>query len=377
MTRLKAAKTPSKASRHGKISAPALADDERMWAAIVSRDRTCDGQFFYSVATTGIYCRPTCTARRPLRHHVQFHPTPAAAERQGFRACKRCKPNEMTAPEPADLKLTRACRLIEASDTAPKLTDLANAVGLSPHHFHRIFTAHIGVTPKAYAEAERQRRIRANLQQENGTVTDAIFSSGFNSNSRFYSRATEFLGMTPKTYRKGGSETEIRYSIGTCSLGSILVAASPKGICALLLGDDPEELTEDLNKRFPRAKLIGGDKGFEATVAKAIDFVERPTAKHDLPLDIQGTAFQHKVWNALRRIPPGATASYTEIAQRIGHPKAVRAVGHACAANPIAIAIPCHRVLRSDGSLSGFRWGTDRKRTLLLRESKALKPGQE
>jgi AraC family transcriptional regulator of adaptative response/methylated-DNA-[protein]-cysteine methyltransferase len=343
------------------------ADDER-WAAVVARDKAFEGQFYYSVATTGIYCRPGCPARLPKRANVRFYRTRAAAEAAGFRPCKRCKPDAPSLAEQYASRVAEACRVIEDAEEPLRLDALAARFGLSPYHFHRIFKSILGVTPRAYAMAHRQQRMRATLERSS-TVTEAIYAAGFNSSGRFYAASSQALGMTPGEFRSGGENTEIRFAIGQCSLGSILVAASEKGVCAIMLGDDPEALLADLQGRFPRARLIGGDAAFEELTAKVIGLVEAPSSRWELPLDIRGTAFQHRVWQALRDIPPGTTASYTEIAERIGRPEAVRAVARACGANPVAVAIPCHRVVRSDGALSGYRWGLARKRALLAREA--------
>jgi AraC family transcriptional regulator of adaptative response/methylated-DNA-[protein]-cysteine methyltransferase len=320
-----------------------------------------------------VYCRPSCAARRPKRENVRFHATSADAEAAGFRPCKRCRPNAHALYEEHAAKVARACRRIDGAEVAPTLASLAKEAGLSPFHFHRIFKAIAGVTPKAYAVACRQRRMREHLQRSS-TVTEAIFDAGFNSSSRFYAGAAKALGMAPSTYRAGGTETEICFAVRRCSLGAILVAATAKGVAAILMGDKPADLEHDLQARFPRAKLIGGDKGFEALVVKVVALVEAPGASLDLPLDIRGTAFQHRVWAALRDIPAGTTATYAEIATRIGAPKAVRAVAGACAANPLAVLIPCHRIVRSDGALSGYRWGVARKRALLEREARSKGP---
>lgn len=264
-------------------------------------------------------------------------------------------------------KVLEACRLIETAEVLPSLEELARHAGLSPFHFHRQFKAVTGLTPKAYAEAHRARSLRQALDT-GASVTEAIYEAGYNASSRFYEKSTALLGMTPNAYRKGGLGREIRFAIGQCSLGAILVAATEQGICSILLGDDADALARDLQDRFPKAKLIGADAGFEAWVAKVIGFVEQPAIGLDLPLDIQGTAFQQRVWQALRDIPAGEVATYAEVAEYIGDPKAVRAVAGACAANKIAIAIPCHRVVRTDGGLSGYRWGVDRKRAVLLSE---------
>lgn len=270
--------------------------------------------------------------------------------------------------------ITRACRHIEASTDAsqapPKLDALAAQAGMSPYHFHRLFKAETGLTPKAYASAYRARKLRLALDAA-GSVTDAIFEAGFNSNSRFYENADQLLGMRAREYRDGGVGTTIRFAVGQCSLGAILVAQSQRGICAILLGEDPDKLLRDLQDRFPKAELQGADREFEQLVAQVVGFVEAPSTGLNLPLDVRGTVFQQRVWQALREIPPGATASYTEIAERIGRPKAVRAVAQACGANAIAVAIPCHRVVRRDGDVSGYRWGVERKRELLRREAES------
>lgn len=340
------------------------------WAAVKARDPSFDGKFYYSVVTTGVYCRPSCAARLPRRENVTFHASCADAERAGFRPCKRCKPNEPSLHDRYATKIAEACRLIEQVEEPPKLADLAQATGLSPYHFHRIFKAVAGVTPKAYAIAHRQKRARENLMG-NASVTRAIHAAGFNSSSRFYADSTGFLGMTPTDFRSGGNSADMRFAVGECSLGSILVAASGKGVAAIFLGDDPEVLVRNLQDRFPKANLIGGDRAFENVMATVVGLVEAPETGLALPLDVRGTAFQHRVWQALREIPAGTTATYSEIAERIGMPKAVRAVASACAANKLAVAIPCHRVVRNDGSLSGYRWGVERKRALLAREAKS------
>jgi AraC family transcriptional regulator, regulatory protein of adaptative response / methylated-DNA-[protein]-cysteine methyltransferase len=344
--------------------------EARRWAAVMARDAACDGTFYYSVTSTGVYCRPSCAARRPKRENVRFHATCADAEAAGFRPCKRCKPNAPTLHREHAEKVARACRLIEGACEAPDLAVLAKVAGLSPHHFHRVFKDITGLTPNAYAAACRHARVRDNLRK-GGAVTRAIYESGFGSAGRFYADASKMLGMTPSRYRTGGTGAELLHALGQCSLGAILVAASQEGIAAILMGDDPAELLRDLRDRFPKAKLVAGDRDFAELVSRVIAHVEAPDTSLDLPLDIRGTAFQHRVWMALRDIPVGTTATYAEIAQRIGAPKAVRAVAGACAANALAVAIPCHRVVRSDGSLSGYRWGVARKRALLKKEAKS------
>jgi AraC family transcriptional regulator of adaptative response/methylated-DNA-[protein]-cysteine methyltransferase len=338
------------------------------WAAVVRREAVADGAFFYAVSTTGVYCRPSCGSRRAKPENVQFFATGAAAERAGFRPCKRCRPDQPSPGRQQAAKIAAICRWIATAEPVPSLAELAARAGMSPYHFHRVFKAVTGVTPRAYAAAHRARRVRNELGRA-GTVTDAIYGAGYGSNGRFYETADAMLGMTPSAYRAGGANTEIRFAVGECSLGSILVAQSGRGICAILLGDDAEVLTRDLQDRFPRAHLIGGDKAYEKLVARVVGFVETPAIGLNLPLDVRGTAFQQRVWQALRKIPAGKTASYADIAKRIGSPKSVRAVASACAANALAVAIPCHRVVRSDGGLSGYRWGIERKRALLKRET--------
>lgn len=349
--------------------AAATQSDPR-WASVVARSAEADGSFFYSVRTTGVYCRPSCAARRARPENVRFHPTREDAERSGFHPCKRCKPDQPSRFEQHAATVTQACRFIESSSTVPSLEELAGRAGLSPFHFHRVFKGITGLTPREYAAAHRGERVRTELGRTR-TVTAAIYESGYNSNGRFYGESQQVLGMTPTTYRAGGANAEIRFAIGECSLGSILVAQSERGVCAILLGDDPEALARDLQDRFPRATLIGGDPEFERLVSRVVGFVEAPGLGLDLPLDVRGTAFQQRVWQALREIPAGSTVSYAELASRIGAPKSVRAVAQACAANALAVAIPCHRVVRNDGGLSGYRWGVERKRALLKREARA------
>jgi AraC family transcriptional regulator, regulatory protein of adaptative response / methylated-DNA-[protein]-cysteine methyltransferase len=337
------------------------------WQQVQARDVKADGQFFYSVRTTGIYCRPSCGARQPHPENVDFHLTAEAAEAAGFRPCKRCKPSQATANEYA-AKVAIACRVIEGAETLPSLTQLAAHAGWSPSHFHRVFKAITGLTPRAYAHACRAQKLRQALDA-GMNITDAIYETGFGSNSRFYASATDILGMKPKQYVKGGIDTQIHFAITKCILGSLLVASSAKGLCAISLGDDPETLLRELQDRFPFADLVGGDENFESIVATVVGFIETPALTLDLPLDIQGTVFQQKVWQALREIPYGTTVTYSELASRIGAPNAVRAVASACAANTLAVVIPCHRVVRQDGSLSGYRWGIARKKALIEKEA--------
>lgn len=343
---------------------PAYATEAARWYAVQSRDNAAVGHFVYAVRTTGVYCQPGCKARMAKRENVEFFRTPAAAEEAGYRACQRCagiaRRSELVA---------RACRLLEASDTPPALDQLGAELAVGPFHLHRLFKAETGLTPKAYASAYRAQRLRERLGDHATSVTDAIFEAGYNSNSRFYEGAGQRLGMRPKDYRAGGKGATIHFALGQCSLGAILVAQSQRGICAILLGDEPEPLLNQLQDQFPKAQLIGADPGYEQRVAEVVGFVEQPALGLALPLDVQGTAFQERVWQALREVPAGQRASYSEIAERIGAPKAVRAVALACAANCIAVAIPCHRVVRRNGELSGYRWGIERKRQLLDRET--------
>ena len=345
------------------------ATDDGRWAAMQARDPAADGHFVYAVRTTGVYCVPSSSARLPKRENVIFFESAAAAEAAGYRASRRAPGNQTAAATERVALVARACRLIEASEAPRKLNELARSVGMSPYHFHRVFKAETGLTPKAYASAYRARKLREELNAPNGSVTDAIYGAGFNSNSRFYETSNQLLGMRARDYRAGGIGAVIRFAVGQCSLGAILVAQSQRGICAILLGEDPDALVRDLQDQFPKAQFIGGDTEFERLIARVVGFVETPSIGLNLPLDVRGTAFQERVWQALREIPPGTTATYAEIAERIGAPKAVRAVAQACGANHIAVAIPCHRVVRRDGDIAGYRWGVDRKRELLRREA--------
>lgn len=349
--------------------AAAVADDPR-WARIVARDRRADGRLWYSVATTGVYCRPSCPSRTANPKNVTLHDTIESARATGFRACKRCNPDGPSRARETAALVLKACRIIEASEAAPSLQALAAAVDRSPGHVHRLFKAATGLTPKAYADAHRAKKLREGLAS-GASVTQAIYDAGFGSSGRFYERSAELLGMTPTRYRAGGAAEEIRFAVGQSRLGAVLVASSAQGVVSILLGDDPDALLRDLQDRFPKARLIGGDRGYEALVARVCGFAEDPGRGLDLPLDVRGTAFQRRVWQALRQIPVGEQLSYSELARRIGAPGAARAVAGACAANPIAVAIPCHRVVRSDGALSGYAWGVDRKAALLEREARA------
>ena len=351
------------------MSTSSYLGDAQRWAAVQQREPAADGHFYYSVRSTGVYCLPSCAARLPLRANVAFHASCAAAEAAGFRPCLRCKPDQPPLAERHAAMVAQACRLIDSSETEPDLEQLAAACGMSRFHFHRIFKAQTGITPKAYAAARRSGRVKAGLLTE-ASVTDAIYAAGFNSSGRFYATSPAVLGMTPSAFRAGGSGAAIRFAVGACSLGAILVAATDVGICAILMGDDPDALARDLQDRFPKAQLLGADAQFEQVVARVVGLVEAPGIGLDLPLDVRGTAFQQRVWQALRAIPAGRTVSYAELAQLVGLPKGARAVAGACAANALAVAIPCHRVVRNDGSLSGYRWGVERKQALLEREAR-------
>ena len=348
----------------------AYATENARWTAVQTRDAAADGHFVYAVRTTRVYGKPSSAARLPKRENVEFFDSATAAEAAGYRRRRARGDHASTAAARAAL-VARACRLIEAAETPPQLGDLATEVGMSPFHFHRLFKAETGLTPKAYGAAFRARKLREELNSPDASITDAIYGAGFNSSSRFYAAADDLLGMRARDYRAGGAGAVIRFAVGQCSLGAILVAQSQHGICAILLGDDPDRLARDLQDQFPKADIIGCDGEFEQLIAQVVGFIEAPSLGLQLPLDVQGTAFQERVWRALREIPPGTTVSYAEIAARIGSPKAVRAVAQACASNHIAVAIPCHRVVRRDGELAGYRWGVDRKRKLLRREAQA------
>jgi AraC family transcriptional regulator, regulatory protein of adaptative response / methylated-DNA-[protein]-cysteine methyltransferase len=358
-------------TRSSKIEeqAKATLSDPR-WSSLAARDASADGKFYYAVTTTGVYCRPSCAARPARPENVRYFETRSAAEKAGFRPCKRCKPNQAGIAEPNAKRIAKACRLIERSEEVPSLAVLAKHADMSIFHFHRTFKAITGVTPNNYAAAHRGQRVRSSLERSN-TVTSAIYEAGFNSSSRFYENTNNVLGMTPSQFRDGGADTDIFFAIAQCSLGSILVAQSKKGVCSILIGDDPILLVRDLQDQFPKANLIGDEPGYEDVVAKVVGMIEHPGIGLDLPLDIRGTAFQQRVWKTLQQIPPGSTATYTDIAKKIGKPKAVRAVAQACASNVLAVAIPCHRVIRTDGALSGYRWGVERKSALLGREAHA------
>jgi AraC family transcriptional regulator, regulatory protein of adaptative response / methylated-DNA-[protein]-cysteine methyltransferase len=348
--------------------AAAVEGDPR-WASVRARDARADDTFFYSVKTTGVYCRPSCAARPARPENVAFHATRAEAEQAGFRPCKRCKPDQPPLAERQAAQVAALCRLIERAEETPSLEQLASHAGLSVFYTQRLFKQVTGVTPKAYAAAHRAQRFRGELR-ERDTVTEAIYGAGYGSSARAYEKSTALLGMTPSRYRAGGKDLAIRFALTRCSLGALLVAATEQGVCAILLGEEPQALERDLERRFPRARRLVADEDFERLVTQVVGLVEDPRAGTALPLDIRGTAFQQRVWKALSEIPPGTTRSYAQVAQAIGEPRAVRAVAQACGANALAVAIPCHRVVRTDGDLSGYRWGVERKRELLSREAR-------
>jgi AraC family transcriptional regulator of adaptative response/methylated-DNA-[protein]-cysteine methyltransferase len=342
-------------------------EDDPRWNILVNRQADARLDFVYAVLTTGVYCRPFSPSKLPRPENLVFFDSAADAERAGFRPSKRDSSNPVVVAQKHAAAVAEACRLIDTSDTVLNLSDLAERVGMSSFHFHRVFKKLAGLTPKAYSVASLRSRVRTQLSL-NGTITDALYEAGYNSNSRFYEASQNILGMKPTEYRAGGANVDIKFALGESSLGSILVARSARGICAILLGDDPNTLVESFQDQFPNANLIGGDAEFEALVATVVGFVESPGTGLALPLDIRGTVFQERVWQALRDIPAGTTETYAQVAARIGMPSATRAVANACGANKLAVAIPCHRVVRSDGSLSGYRWGVERKRTLIERE---------
>lgn len=349
---------------------PLALGEDAMWQAVEARDADFDGRFVFAVRTTGVYCRPSCAARRPLRANVSFHASAADAEAAGFRPCKRCQPREASHAAVTAARIAAACRMIETAECPPSLAALAAACGLSRHHFQRTFAAVTGVSPKAYAAEVRARRLRE-LLPLSATVTEAAHAAGYNGNARFYAAAKDTLGMTPRDFRDGGDQLTLRWSLGDCALGKVLVAASHTGIAAILIGEDRDALLGDLARRFPRANIVAAGAEFSGLLQATIDAIAEPRRAADLPLDVRGTAFQRRVWQALREVPCGETISYAELAARIGAPKAVRAVAGACGANPLAVVVPCHRVVGSDGKLTGYRWGLEKKRLLLEREASA------
>jgi AraC family transcriptional regulator, regulatory protein of adaptative response / methylated-DNA-[protein]-cysteine methyltransferase len=355
-----------------KVSLVALPVEETRWQAVLQRNKAFDGEFVFAVKTTGVFCRPSCASKTAKRENVSFFETTHLALAAGFRACKRCKPDGMSHEHMRNEMIQRACELIKNSDVPITLDTLATEIGMSPHHLHRVFKEVIGLTPKDYQKAITKARVTDALDSSS-SITAAIYDAGFNSSGRFYEGADAMLGMTPKVFRKGGDGEEIRYAVEPCALGVILIAATIRGVCAIEFGDSAHDLVARLRERFTKADFKPADTAFKKWIGKVLSFIEQPaqpTGLSDMPLDIQGTAFQQRVWKALQEIPLGKTASYADVAVSIGSPKAVRAVAQACASNQIAVVIPCHRVVRSDGSLSGYRWGVARKTELLKREAK-------
>ncbi|MBP1738461.1 MAG: bifunctional transcriptional regulator/O6-methylguanine-DNA methyltransferase [Deltaproteobacteria bacterium] len=345
-----------------------LLSDHDRWEALTNRDSLTWGEFVYGVLTTGVYCRPHCASRLPNRENVRFFETSIEAEKAGFRPCKRCKPESTDWRQPRTRAVLEACRMIAEADEPLSLKALAQGVGLSPFHFQRLFKRIVGVTPKQYIMEKRSNRLRAHLRR-GSTITEVMYDAGFASSSRFYEKATTTLGMKPSVYKNGAQGVRIRFAIVPCFLGLVLVASTGQGLCAIDFGDTAEALKGSLRRRFPKAEFQNPDPQFAAMIAQVLAFLENPDySRLGLPLDVQGTAFQRRVWLALQEIPPGDTVSYAGIASRIGKPNAARAVATACAANPVAVAIPCHRVVRGNGQLGGYRWGLERKRVLLKRE---------
>ena len=342
---------------------------DECWRALASRDRSAGGAFVYAVRTTGVYCRPGCASRLPRPENVAFYATPEAAETAGFRPCKRCRPTEAAGARHV-AAIERACALIRAQDALPSLAELADAAGISRFHFHRVFKEMTGATPREWGKAHRLGRFAARLDAGEN-VAEAVYASGFGASSRAYEAAPGGLGMTPGARRHGGRGETIRFTTVETGLGWALVAATGRGICMTALGDEKAPLEAELRRRFPAALIWPADAALTAWAERIVRFITRPDAQPDLPLDIRGTAFQAQVWRALQKIPPGSTQSYKEVAAALGRPKAVRAVAQACATNNVALLVPCHRVVRSDGDLAGYRWGIERKRALIAREREA------
>jgi AraC family transcriptional regulator, regulatory protein of adaptative response / methylated-DNA-[protein]-cysteine methyltransferase len=343
--------------------------DDCRWSAVSTRNQAADGSFYYAVKTTGIFCRPSCSSKLPNRENVEFFITCKEALEAGYRPCKKCRPTGNTPQEVVEQKIVTTCRLIENSNTMPKLADLAKEVGLSPYHFHRLFKIIVGVTPKQFVANHRSRRFCDSLKSGN-SVTEALYDAGYSSSSGVYNKNQDQLSMKPKQFRAGGAGVVIHYGVAECILGWVIVAATDHGICAIEFGDDPKLLPRQLQSRFPKATVTRAGSGFTSLIEEVVHFIKKPKGNFNLPLDIQGTAFQQQVWNILRKIEPGQTMTYTEVAEKIGNPKAVRAVATACALNKLAVVIPCHRVISKDGKLSGYRWGVDRKKMLLENETK-------
>jgi AraC family transcriptional regulator of adaptative response/methylated-DNA-[protein]-cysteine methyltransferase len=349
-------------------------DDEAKWRALRAKDAKADGRFVYAVRTTGVYCRPNCAAKLALRENVLFFASCAEAERAGFRACKRCRPNGDSQNERTVEAVGRACQMIREAEGSVRLAELARTVGLSQFHFQRVFKKVVGASPRQYAMALRDERARAELQR-GSSVTEAVYAAGYNASSRFYERSNRALGMKPNEFRKHGEGLKIRYAVAKSALGLVLVAGTGRGICCVHFGESRADLTKYLKENFARAEVVKGNAEFERWVGAVVERIDGADPGSNLPLDVRGTAFQHRVWNALQEIPRGATSTYTKLAAQLGKPRAVRAVARACATNPVAVVVPCHRVVRSDGELAGYRWGLERKRKLLKQEGERVKSG--
>lgn len=347
--------------------------EEILWQAVLNRDHSFEGKLFYGVRSTGVYCRPICPSRRPNRNQVCFFKSAQEAEIADFRPCKRCQPQSETVPNPSKTKVLAVCRYIEAQvDRIPTLSELCSQVGMSPSYLQKVFKQIIGVSPFQYGDALRSQRLKQHLQSGE-EIADAVYETGYGSSSQLYEKAPKQLGMTPKIYQQAGKTIRIVYAIAPCSLGYLLVATTDKGICAVKLGDEADKLEQILNQEFHQAHIMRDDDIHKEWIQAILGLIAGDTTHLDLPLDVRGTAFQKQVWQALQKIPYSQTRTYTDIARDIAKPQAVRAVGNACGANPIALIVPCHRVLRSDGSLGGYHWGIERKQKLLLQESQLLK----
>lgn len=343
--------------------------DDSRWDAVVNKDEAADGIFYFAVQTTGIFCRPSCSSRLPNRKNVSFFISCQEALKAGYRPCKKCRPTDKSKEEMIEGKIAQACRVMEKSSAMPKLADLAGEVGLSPYHFHRLFKKILGITPKQFSANIRARRFKSSLQSGQ-SVTEALYDAGYSSSSGIYNKKQDQLSMQPKEFRAGAADIDIQYGVAQCFLGWAIVAATDRGICAIELGDDPDLLPQQVQKKFPKARLRKASAEFTDLIKQVVDFINTPSTHFNLPLDIQGTAFQQQVWSILRQIKPGKTISYTELAEKLGNPKAIRAVAAANAANKLAVIIPCHRVIAKDGQLRGYRWGIERKRMLLENEAK-------
>jgi len=350
------------------LSMNRISNDEQLWQAVVSKDARFDGQFVFAVSSTGVYCRPSCPSRRAHRERVSFFELPEAAEQAGFRACLRCQPRRARVLDPQMELVQRVCSLLNSSDSETvKLAELASHAGVSVFHLQRTFKRVMGISPRQYLAARRFGNFKA-LVRKGDSVTTALYESGFNSSSRLYEYASEELGMTPATYSRGGRGVNINYTIVASSMGRLLVAMTERGVCAVRMCDTDAELEKDLRDEFPHAQINRGDSALREQVQKILNHLDNNEPRLDLPLDIRATAFQRQVWDKLRAIPYGQTVSYGDVAKALGNPGAVRAVGRACATNPVALVIPCHRVVREDQSLGGYRWGLERKKKLLERE---------